>query len=487
MSTVRRSLVYSALEGWVAIFFQVASTVVIARLLTPAEMGVFAVGAVFASLASTVRDFGVAEYLIQEKELSRDAFRAALSVNIAISWLMAALLFLLAPAVAEFYRQEGVEAVMRVQSASFLLIPFGAVTMAWFRRELNFRPIFIANVVGSFVSFVVSIALAVRGHGYMSLAWSALAGVAAVVGVTAFLRPRTLPRWPGIRGIGEVVRFGRFVSGIYIVGELGRAAPELIIGRAQGVAAVGLFGRAYGVVEIFHRLVLRAIMRVCLPYFANGVRGDGSPVRGLLTTISYITGVGWVFLMFMAVSAYSVIRIVYGPQWTEAVTLAKILCAAAAVELLYFPAKEAMLAVGKAKESSALQVWTQVLRVVGLLGAIPFGLVGVGWGLLAAAVGGAWLAHRYLARAIGLRWDEVMRAARPSLAAASLAALPVWAWSVAVPVGEGNYILFALAGSALTGALWLLGLRVVGHPLWGEIGLLLKSAGDRLWPRRGLA
>ena len=181
------------------------------------------------------------------------------------------------------------------------------------------------------------------------------------------------------------------------------------------------------------------------------------------------------------------IRIVYGPQWTEAVTLAKILCAAAAVELLYFPAKEAMLAVGKAKESSALQVWTQVLRVVGLLGAIPFGLVGVGWGLLAAAVGGAWLAQRYLARAIGLRWDEVMRVARPSLAAASLAVLPVWAWSVLVPVGEGNYIVFGLVGSVLTGSLWLLGLRVARHPLWGEIGLLRTSAGERLWPRRGLA
>lgn len=487
MSTVRRSLVYSALEGWVAIFFQVASTVVIARLLTPAEMGVFAVGAVFASLASTVRDFGVAEYLIQERELSRDAFRAALSVNIAISWLMAVLLFALAPAVAEFYRQEGVAEVMRVQSASFLLIPFGAVTLAWFRRELNFRPIFIANVVGSVVSFVVSVVLAVRGHGYMSLAWSSLAGVAAVVGVTAYMRPKTLPRWPGIRGIGQVVRFGRFVSGIYIVGEIGRGAPELIIGRTQGVAAVGIFGRAYGVVEIFHRLVLRAIMRVCLPYYASGVRGEGSPVKGLLTTISYLTGVGWVFLMFMAVSAYSVIRIVYGPQWGEAVTLAQILCAAAAVELLYFPAKEAMLAVGKAKESSALQVWTQVMRVVGLLAAIPFGLVGACWGLLVAAVGGAWLAHRYLARVIGLRWDEVMRVARPSLALALLAVLPAWVWSVLVTVGEGNYILFALLASVLTGTLWLLGLRLVRHPLWGEIGLLFEGVRARVWAARGPA
>ena len=69
-----------------------------------------------------------------------------------------------------------------------------------------------------------------------------------------------------------------------------------------------------------------------------------------------------------------------------------------------------------------------------------------------------------------------MRAARPSLAAASLAALPVWAWSVAVPVGEGNYILFALAGSALTGALWLMGVRLLGHPLWREIDSVIRRA-----------
>ena len=475
MSTVRRSLVYSALEGWVAIFFQVASTVVIARLLTPAEMGVFAVGAVFASLASTVRDFGVAEYLIQEKELSRDAFRAALSVNIAISWLMAALLFVLAPAVAEFYRQEGVEAVMRVQSASFLLIPFGAVTMAWFRRELNFRPIFIANVVGSFVSFVVSIALAVRGHGYMSLAWSALAGVAAVVGVTAFLRPRTLPRWPGIRGIGQVVRFGRFVSGIYIVGELGRGAPELIIGRTQGVAAVGLFGRAYGVVEIFHRLVLRAIMRVCLPYFAQGVREEGSPLGGFLTAMSYLTTVGWVFLLFMALASYSAIRIIYGVQWMDAVELAQILCVAAAIELAYVPAKEAMLSVGRAKESSALQLASQGMRVAGILVAVPFGLVGACWGLLGASLGGAWLSHRVLRRTIGLRWSDVVKASSPGFWVALLSLGPVALMGLVWPADENNYVVFGVVGATVTAAGWGGLLWWVGHPLFKEVSELISN------------
>ena len=485
MSAVRRSLVYSALEGWVAIFFQLAGTVVIARLLTPEQMGVFAVAAVFASLASTVRDFGVAEYLIQESELGEESFRAALTVNIGISWLMAGALFFSASAAAEFYRQEGVANVMRVQSLSFVLIPFGAVTMAWFRRELNFLPIFIANAFASALSFVVSVDLALWGYGYMSLAWSSVAGVAVTVAITVYLRPEKLPRWPGLKGIRRVFQFGRFVSGIYIVGEIGRGAPELIIGRAEGAAAVGMFGRAYGVVEIFHRLVLRSIMRVCLPYFASGVRVEGTPVRGLLRTMSYLTGVGWAFLLFMAVASFSVIRLVYGPQWVEAVGLARILCAAAAVELLYFPAKEALLAVGKARESSALQIWTQLARVVGLLWAIPFGLEGASWGLLGAALVGAGLAQWYLGTGVNLLFGDVVRVVRPSAEVAFVAVLPVWGWSMVAPLGEENYVGFGLFGGVLTGVFWLVGLKMRRHALWDEVTGLVGGLRARFFGASG--
>ena len=155
MSTVRKSLAFSALDSVVGLVLSIASTAIIARILTPEQTGVFAVAAVFASMASTFRDFGVAEYLIQEKQLDDHAIRAALSVNIAISWLMAVLLFSLAPMAAGFYRSPGVAEVMRVQSASFLLIPFGAVTMAWFRREMNMKPIFIAGLLANAVSFAV--------------------------------------------------------------------------------------------------------------------------------------------------------------------------------------------------------------------------------------------------------------------------------------------------------------------------------------------
>lgn len=221
MSGVRKSLIYSAMDSYAGLALQLLSTVVIAGLLTPEQIGVFAVAAVFAALASTFRDFGVAKYLIQERDLDDDMIHAALAVNITISWAMAVLLFLLAPVAGGFYRNAGIADAMRVQAANFLLIPFGAVTMAWIRREMNFKPIFIAGLMVNATSFAVSVTLALRGFGYMSLAWSSLAGVVVTVLASVWMRPRDFPRWPGLKRVDRVFQFGKFASGIYIFGQVG--------------------------------------------------------------------------------------------------------------------------------------------------------------------------------------------------------------------------------------------------------------------------
>ena len=484
MSSVRKSLAFSALDSYVGLLLSIASTVVIARILTPEQTGVFAVAAVFASLASTFRDFGVAEYLIQERALTDAMIRAALTVNIAISWLMAVLLFVLAPLAADFYRSPGVAQVMQVQSINFLLIPFGAVTMAWFRREMNMKPIFIAGLAANIVSFSVSITLALHGFGAMSLAWSSLAGVLVTVALSVWMRPAAFPRWPGLLGIGRVLQFGKFASGVYIFGQAGKGAPEMIIGRAQDMAAVGMFSRGNGLVEIFNRLVLRSIMPVCLPYFAKGVRDHGSPKPGLLVTMSYLTAVGWPFLLIMGIGAYAAIRLMYGAQWLAAVPLSQLLCAAAAVELVYYPAKEAMLSLGKARESNSLQMGIQTLRVAGLLAAVPFGLVGACWGLLAAAVLGAGLSHWYLARLLGLHLRDCVAALWPSAAVSLIAAVPMAVWALVSPLGEHNYVVAGVVSGALCAACWIGALRAVKHPLWSELAGLAGPLFSRLRPAK---
>ena len=474
MATVRRSLAYSVADSYLSVVLQLAGTMVIARLLTPAETGVFAVAAVFAAFASTFRDFGVAEYLIQEKDLTADKIRSALTANIVVSWAMGSLLFVGAGSVGEFYRSGGIAEVMRVQAFNFFFIPFGAVTMAYFRRQMDFRPIFIAGLLANITSFLVAIVCTWAGYGYMSLAWSSLAGTVVTVATSLLFRPAEFPRWPGIAEIGHVIRFGKHASGIYLFGQAGKSAPEVIIGRALDMSSVAFFSRANGLIELFHKTVLRAVLPVCLPYFAKSNREQGSLGTGYLRAIAFLTTIGWSFFAFLGIVAYGAIRLVYGTQWMASVPLAKILCVVALIELIHILATEAIIATGRVDRSNLLQFMIQGSRVLGLLAVVPFGLAGGCWGLLIAAVVGAAAAQWMLGRTIGLRLADVVRACAPSAMVAAVSTLPVAVWAAWTGVAEDNFLYFLFGGGALTGVLWLIAVRNFVPALWSEISAIIE-------------
>ncbi len=415
------------------------------------------------------RDFGVPEYLIQETNLTDDKIRAAITVNIAVSWSMALILFSAASLAADFYRSAGVGTVMRIQAVSFLVIPFGAVTMAQFRRDLNFRPVFISNVVSGLVSFSTALGLALLGVGPSSLAWASLAGIVVTVLMSIYLAPKNYPSRPGFKNLGEVIKFGKFVSVVYALGQIGKSAPEIIIGYTQNLANVAMFSRANGLIELFNRAVLSAILPVCLPYFSKGDRGTSAVKSGYLKASAYITAIGWPFFAFMAFETFSVVRALYGPQWLEAIPIARILCLVGAVELIHFLAKEVLIAAGEIERAASLQLWSHGARVVGPLAALPFGLFGVSLGLLAAAVVGVVTAQLYLTRSIGLGIYDVLVAHWHSLALTAWIATPLLVLGLAIPVSEINYGLIGLLSGLLAVMFWLIGLRLFRNALYFEV------------------
>ena len=90
---IRRSLGFSALTQLINFLLSFGSVIIVSRLLTPEEIGIFSVSVSLLGFAHILRDFGVGNYLIQVKEVTRANMRAAFSVMLYSSWLIAALLF----------------------------------------------------------------------------------------------------------------------------------------------------------------------------------------------------------------------------------------------------------------------------------------------------------------------------------------------------------------------------------------------------------
>ena len=81
MNSTTKALTLSFLERYTALILGIGSTMVLARILTPGETGLFSIGVALTTLIAQFRDFGVATFLIQEPDLTDEKFRTALGVS----------------------------------------------------------------------------------------------------------------------------------------------------------------------------------------------------------------------------------------------------------------------------------------------------------------------------------------------------------------------------------------------------------------------
>jgi O-antigen/teichoic acid export membrane protein len=100
-------------------------SVILARILSPSEIGVYSMTVVFVNFAHVFRDFGVSSYLQREKDLTPDKLRSANGVVFATSWLIASVLFLASPWIGQWFHEPEIVPVMRVLAIGFFFIPFG--------------------------------------------------------------------------------------------------------------------------------------------------------------------------------------------------------------------------------------------------------------------------------------------------------------------------------------------------------------------------
>ena len=177
MADLRRSLVINFFSSSGAAFLQFIVSVLLARILSPSEIGVYSMTVVFVNFAHVFRDFGVTSYLQREHDLTPEKIRSAIGVVFSTSWLIAVMLFLASGWIGRWFNEPEIVPVMRVLSIGFLFIPFGAITNALLTREFAAEKQAIVNAVGT-ISFCVScLVFGYLGYGSMSLAYANLVNI----------------------------------------------------------------------------------------------------------------------------------------------------------------------------------------------------------------------------------------------------------------------------------------------------------------------
>lgn len=484
----RRSLGIVGISQAVTFILSFASVIIVSRLLAPNEIGIYSVAVSIIGFAHILREFGVGYYLVQAAAVSREQFRAAFTVAILTSWIIAGVLFLLRGPMAEFYGHEGIKEVLFLLVLNFLALPLGTPVLAMMKRDRQFGRLAWVAIFGSVVQTAVTIVAALLGESYLSMAWGSLVMILSKVVLLNFMRPGEIFVLPAVKGVREVFRFGTVSSLSALVGEFGRAAPDLVLGRTLGFVDVALYSRGMGVHRMIVDRINTLVRTVHFPSFAADLRAGGDAAALYAGVINYLVVVTMPVLAVLAILSEPLILFMFGAQWERSVPIAAIFCSASILTAPYALYGLSLIAAGRVVAHLYAEIAVQCVRVLILATSIWLPLEAVVSLLVLAYMAEAAVAQFALKRSFGLSWMMLMTSLWRAIAVIPFAAVGpaglVWVdWQTGL-FGTNYFLILALA-SLLAVVGWLIGVYLMRHPIMAEIDRIFSAMRIGLKNRTG--
>lgn len=476
---VRRRVALAAAERYVRMLLQFVSVALLARLLTPEELGIYAIAMSVVLILQSLRDFGVGRYLIQVKEVTAEQVRAVMGIGMTMGVLVAAILALGAIPFADFYGERAMAPIFWVLAVNALALPLNTPAIALLEREMSYGPLFVIRVSGSAVNVATTVTLAIMGFGFMSMAWGSLAGTVVYIAMTSWFRPRQAWVAPGFRGWRRAFSFGGMVSLATLVTDGAEATVDMIVGKALGFAAVANIGRGLALMRLFDKAVVLIVRRVGFSTIAAMLREGRDVTVPYLKASGYLTALAWPFYGFVGALTAPVIYVVFGPQWGDAVPAARILALAGCVGALVVGLNQVLLmAHGEAGKYLRAEIVVQSGRLALIVPAAFTGIEAVAWAYVAGKVLEVTVYQFVLRRLMGLTVGQVARAQWRSV----VVGLGATAAPLAVVLAQGqDWPWWLDLGLAIPGCLagWLAAVLLVRHPIGDEFARLVAHLGGR--------
>ena len=473
MSTsIRLATLLSLAQRYVSFIIGLASAMVLARLLSPAETGVFSIAASLAAITGVVREFGISAYLIRAKTIERDTLRATFGWSLMVGMFLALVLVALAQPTARFYGQPALAVMLTIFAINLAILPIGTNAFALMNRELRFAPLFVINTATTVIGAVVAIGLAHAGCSFMSLAWATLATTVASVAMVAIHRPADTFIMPSLRQSRALLKFSGVVSGGTLIDQIARRSPDLIIGKALGFHEAGIFSKTTSIVDAFGEFFASAVNKVAFPALARRVAEGCADREDYLRIVRTMTVFPLAFYGFCALFAAPMVMCLFGPRWMEAVPLLRVGAIGGLLSAPYLCAWSALMANNQLADVLRIQVIGSIALVIGVAAGAMFGVMAIVVALLLTTCVKLALFQRGLGRGYQVSPGALLSSTGRSVACAVLGLIPA---SVALRLYEttqGSALLALACGAAvcavaLAGALY--GLK---HPITDELAKL---------------
>lgn len=331
-----------------------ASTVILARLLTPADFGLVAMAMSVIGLIEVASGFGFEVSLVRTAKPTRAQYDTVWTLNLAFGLACSAIVALAAQPTAEFYNDHRLVHIMWVLAGSWTLASFGNVGIVDFQRTLNFGQEFRFLVVSRTAGFLVTVIGAFLTHSY----WALIAGTVATRGLSLILSYAWHPFRPRLRlsASREIFSFSVwiFVSRLAAFGNT--RASDFVLGRFRGASELGIYRMGEDIGHLPGTEFVAPLNRALLPGVSQMIEAGRSTGELVISATGVIALLLFPACLGISAVADPLVRIMLGPGWVDAIPVVRILSINALALALWGNQHTTMIAIGRPEVPAVISI-----------------------------------------------------------------------------------------------------------------------------------
>lgn len=374
---VSRAFRFSAINQFVNRIATFSSGIIIMRILSPSDVGTYAAASAIVIFVTSFNDFGMNPAVIQWKGRVSKAARSGTTVAMAGSVLFFALIYAIAPTIAQVLGDEQLTSVLRLLSFAILIDGFGTVPLALLTRSMRQKRILAIETFSLASQIIITIVLASMGYGSNALVW----GMLISNGISALLMFISAPE-AGIPGFNldatkKLLTFSSpiAISNFFRVGTMN--ADYLVIGAISGTKQLGFYQLGYNGGNLPENTIGATVGRVSFAWFSEIRDNDKFRKKAFHDLTLGLVATTLPFVIFLSVLAEEIVRVLYGDKWLPAVEIVRILAFLGGMRVFLNFFADIFAAIGKPiLELRMFVIWFGALVPALILGTNLWGIEG---------------------------------------------------------------------------------------------------------------
>ena len=356
--------------------FQLARIIVLARLLSPNDFGLFGIALLVLSTLETFSQTGFMQALIQKKEDTKPYLDTVWTVGLIRGFLIAAILFFAAPYVAIFFKSPPAEPILKVIGLAIILHSLTNIAVIYFEKELEFHKYFTYQFAGIIVDVTVAISAAFLLRSVWALVFGLLAGN-LVRCIASYLidtyRPRLYFDFPKAK---DLIEYGKWILGSSILIFLVTQGDSIFVGKLLGVTMLGFYQIAYRISNMPATEITHIISQVTFPAYSKLQDSIYKLRKAYLKVLQVTAFLSFLIAGLIFILAPDFTKIFLGERWMPIVPVMRVLVFVGLVRSIAATAGFIFYAVGKPKIDTKLQI-VRLLVMVFLIYPLT-----IKWGIL---------------------------------------------------------------------------------------------------------